>query len=71
MSDRISLLPWQVGEHRFKPAGFGRRGLDPAEVYAFLDRVAVDFAAVHTALAASRREVAVAKLALLDRGNAR
>ncbi len=59
-----SLLPWQVRERRFKPTGLGRRGLDPAEVYRFLDRVAGDLAAVHAALAASRRETAVIKDAL-------
>ena len=34
-----SLLPWQVRERRFKPVGLGRRGLNPNDVYAFLDRV--------------------------------
>lgn len=53
-----SLLPWQVRERRFAPARLGRRGLDPDHVYAFLDRVAVDMAAVYAALAQSRREVA-------------
>ncbi|SIM81089.1 DivIVA domain-containing protein [Micromonospora cremea] len=53
-----SLLPWQVAERRFPPARFGRRGLDPDGVYAFLDRVAVDMAALHVALAESRREAA-------------
>ncbi|MFG1954436.1 DivIVA domain-containing protein [Micromonospora sp. NPDC048830] len=59
-----SLLPWQVRERRFRPVGLGRRGLDPDDVYAFLDRVAGDLAAVHAALAASRREAAVIKDAL-------
>ncbi|GAA4562690.1 hypothetical protein GCM10023176_04960 [Micromonospora coerulea] len=59
-----SLLPWQVRERRFKPAGLGRRGLAPDDVYAFLDRVAGDMAAVYAALAASRREAAVIKDAL-------
>ncbi|MBM0255702.1 DivIVA domain-containing protein [Micromonospora sp. 4G55] len=58
------LLPWQVRERRFKLVGLGRRGLEPDHVYAFLDRVAVDMAAVYAALAASRREVASAKEAL-------
>ncbi|MET8311318.1 DivIVA domain-containing protein [Micromonospora sp. NPDC005173] len=57
------LLPWQVGERRFPTARLGRRGLDPAEVYAWLDRVAVDMAALHAALAESRREVARLRLA--------
>ena len=59
-----SLLPWQVRERRFKPAGLGRRGLEPTDVYAFLDRVADDLAAVHSALADSRRETARIKDAL-------
>ncbi|MFI7575887.1 DivIVA domain-containing protein [Micromonospora sp. NPDC049497] len=59
-----SLLPWQVRERRFPPARLGRRGLNPDEVYAFLDRVAVDMAAVYDALAQSRRETVVVKDAL-------
>ncbi|MGC5021222.1 DivIVA domain-containing protein [Micromonospora sp. DT47] len=59
-----SLLPWQVRERRFKLVGLGRRGLAPDDVYAFLDRVANDMAAVYAALAASRRETAVIKDAL-------
>ncbi|MET8318483.1 DivIVA domain-containing protein [Micromonospora sp. NPDC005189] len=59
-----SLLPWQVRERRFSPTGLGRRGLNAAEVYAFLDRVAVDMAAVYAALAESRRETARIKDAL-------
>ncbi|MEU5785293.1 DivIVA domain-containing protein [Micromonospora lupini] len=51
-----SLLPWQVRERRFAPVGLGRRGLNPDDVYAFLDRVAGDMAAVYAALAESRRE---------------
>ncbi|MFF5054614.1 DivIVA domain-containing protein [Micromonospora sp. NPDC000663] len=53
-----SLLSWQVRERRFAPTGLGRRGLNPDEVYAFLDRVAVDMAAVYVALSESRREAA-------------
>ncbi|MFI6265301.1 DivIVA domain-containing protein [Micromonospora sp. NPDC051006] len=59
-----SLLPWQVRERRFAPTGLGRRGLNPDDVYAFLDRVAVDMSALHTALAESRRETARIKDAL-------
>ncbi|NES28138.1 DivIVA domain-containing protein [Micromonospora terminaliae] len=59
-----SLLPWQVRERRFKPVGFRRRGLDPDDVYAFLDRVAGDMANVYAALAASRRDTAALKDAL-------
>ncbi|MET8354542.1 MULTISPECIES: DivIVA domain-containing protein [unclassified Micromonospora] len=63
-STYTSLLPWQVGERRFPPTGLGRRGLNPNDVYAFLDRVAVDMAALHAALAESRRETARIKEAL-------
>ncbi|MBE1489015.1 DivIVA domain-containing protein [Plantactinospora soyae] len=45
-------------ERRFRPARFGKRGLDPAEVREFLERVAVDLAAVHDALARSQQETA-------------
>lgn len=55
-STYTSLLPWQVRERRFAPIGLGRRGLNPDDVYAFLDRVAGDMAAVYAALAESRRE---------------
>ncbi|MEU8013676.1 DivIVA domain-containing protein [Micromonospora parva] len=58
------LLPWQVRERRFPPTGLGRRGLNPDDVYAFLDRVAVDMAAVYAALAESRRETARIKAGL-------
>ncbi|MEV1143464.1 DivIVA domain-containing protein [Micromonospora sp. NPDC049799] len=51
-------------ERRFPPTRLGRRGLNPNEVYAFLDRLAVDMAAVYDALARSRRETAVVKDAL-------
>ncbi|MET8364809.1 DivIVA domain-containing protein [Micromonospora sp. NPDC005194] len=57
-STHTSLLPWQVRERRFAPTGLGRRGLNPDDVYAFLDRVAVDMAAVYAALAESRLETA-------------
>lgn len=59
-----SLLPWQVRERRFKSVGLGRRGLEPVDIYDFLDRVAGDMANVYAALAASRRETAVLKDAL-------
>ncbi|MDG4800997.1 hypothetical protein [Micromonospora sp. WMMD980] len=54
-------------ERRFTPAGFGRRRLDPREVYAYLERVSGELAVVHDALAASRREAAVARYALSRR----
>ncbi|MEU7997917.1 DivIVA domain-containing protein [Micromonospora sp. NPDC049060] len=60
----LSLLPWQVRECRFPLTRLGRRGLDPDEVYVFLDRLAVDMAALNDALAQSRRETARIKLAL-------
>ncbi|MEV5767049.1 DivIVA domain-containing protein [Micromonospora sp. NPDC052213] len=59
-----SLLPWQVRERRFRSVGLGCRGLEPADVYDFLDRVAGDMATVYAALAASRREAAVIRDAL-------
>lgn len=62
-----NLLPWQVRERRFKPVRLGRRGLDPDEVYRFLDRVARDLAAAYAALAAGRREAAVIADALRRR----
>ncbi|MFG2050895.1 DivIVA domain-containing protein [Micromonospora sp. NPDC048935] len=62
-----SLLPWQVRERRFVPTGLGRRGLNPDDVYAFLDRVAVDMAAVYAALAESRLETARLKAGLRRR----
>jgi len=62
-----SLLPWQVRERRFAPVGLGRRGLNPDDVYAFLDRVAVDMAAVYAALAESRLETARIKAGLRRR----
>ncbi|MEV4212732.1 DivIVA domain-containing protein [Micromonospora sp. NPDC049662] len=58
------LLPWQVRERHFTPAGLGRRGLNPDDVYAFLDRVAADMAAVYAALAESRRETVRIKAGL-------
>ncbi|WP_406079554.1 DivIVA domain-containing protein [Micromonospora sp. NBC_00858] len=63
-STYTSLLPWQVRERRFAPTGLGRRGLNPDDVYAFLDRVAVDMAAVYAALAESRLETVRIKNAL-------
>jgi DivIVA domain-containing protein len=53
-----------VRERRFPPTRLGRRGLHPDDVYAFLDRVALDMTAPHGALAESRRETARIKLAL-------
>jgi DivIVA domain-containing protein len=58
------LRPWQVRERRFGLSRFGRRGLDPAEVREFLDRVASDLEAVYDALGDSRQETARIKDAL-------
>ncbi|MEV4656824.1 DivIVA domain-containing protein [Micromonospora sp. NPDC049301] len=63
-STYTGLLPWQVGERRFPPTGLGRRGLNPDDVYAFLDRVAIDMAAVYATLAESRLETVRIKNAL-------
>jgi DivIVA domain-containing protein len=52
------LLAWQVREQRFRPARFGRRGLDPADVRAFLERLAVEMAAHDEALRSARLEAA-------------
>ncbi|RGC70389.1 hypothetical protein C5N14_02810 [Micromonospora sp. MW-13] len=57
-STSVSLLPWQVRTQRFRPARFGRRGLDPGEVQAFLDRVATELAIHYDALRAARLETA-------------
>ncbi|MFG1777740.1 hypothetical protein ACGFIG_15075 [Micromonospora sp. NPDC049048] len=37
LSAYTSLLPWQVRERLFNPVGLGRCGLEPADVYDFLD----------------------------------
>lgn len=62
------LRPWQVSGARFRTTRFGRRGLDPDEVYAFLVRVAGDLAAAHLDLDRSRRNAgrAVGRDALSD-----
>ncbi|MEU7712827.1 DivIVA domain-containing protein [Micromonospora chalcea] len=59
-----SLLPWQVRERRFPPARFGRRGLDPDAVYAYLDRVAGDMASLHAEITRHRQETLRIKVAL-------
>ncbi|WP_422754859.1 DivIVA domain-containing protein [Micromonospora sp. WMMD708] len=58
------LRPWQVREQRFRWTRFGRRGLDPAEVQEFLDRVAADLADAYQALGDSRHEAARVRDAL-------
>ncbi|WP_435818667.1 DivIVA domain-containing protein [Micromonospora aurantiaca (nom. illeg.)] len=59
----LPLRPWQVRGHSFRPC---RRGLDPAEVAAFLDRVAGDLAAAYAEVARSRDETARIKGALRE-----
>ncbi|MEV4198506.1 DivIVA domain-containing protein [Micromonospora globbae] len=60
----LGLLPWQVRERRFQPSRLGRRGLDPDEVYAFLDRVAADMMALHAEITKQRQENLRIKVAL-------
>ncbi|MEU8186497.1 DivIVA domain-containing protein [Micromonospora carbonacea] len=50
----VPMQPWQVRTQRFRAARFGRRGLDPGEVRAFLDRLATELTAQHEALRAAR-----------------
>ncbi|MGX1617972.1 DivIVA domain-containing protein [Micromonospora chalcea] len=59
----LPLRPWQVRGRRFATR---RRGLDPAEVAAFLDRVAGDLAAAYAEVARSREETARIKSALRE-----
>ncbi|MGC1213779.1 MAG: DivIVA domain-containing protein [Micromonospora sp.] len=60
-----SLLPWQVRERRFPPARLGRRGLDPDQVYAYLDRVAGDMTWLYAEITKHRQETLRIKDALL------
>ncbi|MEU5939102.1 DivIVA domain-containing protein [Micromonospora sp. NPDC047548] len=59
----LPLRPWQVRSRTFATC---RRGLDPAEVAAFLDRVAGDLAAAHAEVVRSREEAARIKDALRE-----
>ncbi|MCZ7478496.1 DivIVA domain-containing protein [Micromonospora sp. WMMC273] len=59
----LPLRPWQVRGRRFTTC---RRGLDPAEVAAFLDRAAGDLAAAYAEVARSREETARIKGALRE-----
>ncbi|MFY1700483.1 DivIVA domain-containing protein [Micromonospora sp. WMMA1923] len=56
-----ALRPWQVRSRTFT---IRRRGADPVEVAAYLDRVAGELAAAQVALAASRQEAARVRDAL-------
>ncbi|MDG4785687.1 DivIVA domain-containing protein [Micromonospora sp. WMMD1102] len=58
------LLPSQVRMRRFTRVGFARRGVDPAEVAAFLDQVAGDLARAYNELATVREQNARIKDAL-------
>ncbi|MEU2612366.1 DivIVA domain-containing protein [Micromonospora sp. NPDC007271] len=59
----LPLRPWQVRSRTFD---IRRRGLDPFEVAAFLDRVAGDLAAAEAEVARSRAETARIKDALRE-----
>ncbi|GAB2929637.1 hypothetical protein GCM10027280_16450 [Micromonospora polyrhachis] len=57
----LTLRPWQVRSHHFTTR---RRGLDPAEIRAFLHRVADELAVTQTALVAVQEENVRIKRAL-------
>lgn len=59
----LPLRPWQVRGRQFTTC---RRGLDPGEVAAFLDRVAGDLAAAQAELTRSREETSRVKDALRE-----
>jgi DivIVA domain-containing protein len=50
------LHSWQVRTRQFRSNRFGQRGLDPDEVYDYLDRIAGDLDALRAELAASQAE---------------
>ncbi|MEQ4306248.1 DivIVA domain-containing protein [Plantactinospora sp. B6F1] len=58
------LWPSQVRLRRFTRVGFGRRGVDPDEVTAFLDQVAGDLARAYAEVARVREQNARIKDAL-------
>ncbi|MFY1704603.1 MULTISPECIES: DivIVA domain-containing protein [Micromonospora] len=60
----VPLLPTQVRQWRFGRTRFGRRGLDPAEVRRFVDRVAGELAAAQEAAERARGEAYQVKEAL-------
>lgn len=47
---RVPMRPWQVRNRRFAFTRRWQRGVDPAEVHHFLDRVADDLATVYADL---------------------
>ncbi|MFR9777951.1 DivIVA domain-containing protein [Micromonospora sp. MS34] len=59
----LPLRPWQVRSRTFATR---RKGLDPVEVAAFLERVAGDLAAAYAEVARNRDEVARIKGALRE-----
>ncbi|WP_223884594.1 DivIVA domain-containing protein [Micromonospora craniellae] len=61
-----AYLPLRSGQVRTRTFTMRRRGADPAEVAAFLDRLANDLDALYAALADSRGEVDRFRLALRD-----
>ena len=65
VSDR-PLWPSQVRSRRFSRVGLGRRGVDPAEVAVFLDRVAGDLARAYAEVASLREQNERIKAALRD-----
>ncbi|MEU4566851.1 DivIVA domain-containing protein [Micromonospora sp. NPDC023956] len=58
------LRSWQVRRRRFRSVGLFRRGLDPADVQEFLDRVADDLTDLYDELNQSREETGRIKDAL-------
>lgn len=60
----LPLIPAQVRARRFRRTRLGRRGLDPVEVRAFLDRVALDLAYAQEAAERARQETHRIKEAL-------
>ncbi|MEU7587496.1 DivIVA domain-containing protein [Micromonospora sp. NPDC049230] len=62
--DGSRLHPRHVRDRQFATVGFGRRGLDPAEVRRFLHRVALDLTVLHQDLALLSAENARVKRAL-------
>lgn len=58
------LWPSQVRSRRFTPVRFGRRGVDPAEVAMFLDRVAAELSRAYAEVARTREQNARIKSAL-------
>lgn len=60
------LVPRMIREARFRPAALWRRGVDPDEVYAFLERVADEVDVLVRDLANARTEGDRIRSALRD-----